>query len=71
MERDKILRTLGRDPTAGLQQAYQWMNSDDPRLLQAAGATFQDIGGHEQEKHAASEAWMRALDREKAARKGS
>jgi len=71
IERDKILRTLGRDPTAGLQQAYQWMNSDDPRLLQAAGATFQDIGGHEQEKHAASEAWMRALDREKAARKGS
>jgi hypothetical protein len=46
MERDKILRVLGRNPTAGLQQAYQWLNSDDPYLLQDAAVTFKDVGGH-------------------------
>jgi hypothetical protein len=71
MKRDKILRVLGRDPTAGLREAYQWMNSDDRQVLQCAIVTFDDIGGHDQEKRAASEALERALDREKAARKGS
>ena len=70
MKRDKILRVLGRDPTAGLREAYQWMNSDDRQVLQCAIATFADIGGHDQEKRAASEALERALAREKAARKG-
>jgi hypothetical protein len=70
MKRDKILRVLGRDPTAGLREAYQWMNSDDRQVLQCAIATFADIGGHDHEKRAASEALQRALDREKAARKG-
>ncbi len=60
-ERDKIQRMLGRDPVAGLQQAYQWMNSDDPRLLQLAAATFQDIGGHQAEMRAAVQARDRAL----------
>jgi hypothetical protein len=45
----KIIRVLGRDPTAGLSQASQWMNSDDPEVLQCALATFYDIGGHEKE----------------------
>lgn len=51
--RDKILRVLGRDPTAGLSQAYQWMNSDDPGVLQCAIVTFKDIAGHEQDAKAA------------------
>jgi hypothetical protein len=70
MKRDMILRVLGRDPTAGLREAYQWMKSDDRQVLECAIATFADIGGHDQEKRAASEALERALDREKAARKG-
>jgi len=47
------------------------MNSDDREVLQCAIVTFDDIGGHEQEKRAASEALERALAREKAARQGS
>jgi hypothetical protein len=61
MVRDKILRVLGRDPTAGLQQAYQWMNSDDPDLLQDAAVTFEEIGGHEKELRAASASYRRTL----------
>lgn len=49
VERDKILRVLGRDPVAGLNHAYRWMNSDDPQVLQCAIATLYDIGGHEKE----------------------
>lgn len=66
MVQDKILRVLGRDPAAGLQQAYEWMSSDDPMLLQDAAATFQSIGGHEREMRAAQEAQMRAEAREHA-----
>ncbi|MGH7933952.1 MAG: hypothetical protein ACREQN_12425 [Candidatus Binataceae bacterium] len=70
LEKDKILRVLGRNPTAGLNQAYQWMNSSDPTLLQCALATFSDIGGHEQEvqqlRKSASVAYQREID----ARKG-
>ncbi len=51
--KDKILRVLGRDPAAGLNQAYQWMNSDNPEVLQCAIVTFKDIGGHEQDAKAA------------------
>jgi hypothetical protein len=49
LARDKILRAIGRNPNAGVQEAYQWMNSNNPHLLQAAALTFQDIGGHEKE----------------------
>ncbi len=61
MVRDKILRVLGRNPAAGLQQAYQWMNTDDPHLLLAAAATFKDIGGHQLEANAAGANYRRAL----------
>ncbi len=60
MERNKILRVLGRDLTAGLNQAYQWMKSDDPYLLQDAEVTFKDIGGHEKEAIAAEANYKRA-----------
>ncbi len=46
MARDKILRVLGRDPTAGEQQARQWMTSPDPELRHDAVVVFRDIGGH-------------------------
>ena len=55
VERDKILRVLGRQPAAGLNQAHQWMNSDDPQVLQCAIATLYDIGGHDDEVRAAQE----------------
>jgi hypothetical protein len=61
MERDKILRVLGRNPTAGLPQAYEWMNSDDPDLLQDAEATFMEVGGHEAEARAAQEKGLRVF----------
>ncbi len=61
MERDKILRVLGRNPTAGLNHAYQWLNSDDPDLLQDAEATFKEIGGHKLEEQAARDKRMRAF----------
>ena len=61
MARDKILRVLGRNPTAGLHQAYQWMNTDNLYLLFAAAATFKGIGGHEEEAKAARVRYDRAL----------
>jgi hypothetical protein len=70
IQKDKILRVLGRDPTAGLQQAYQWMNSDNSLLLQCAITTFEDIGGHEKELSMAKQALQPAIQREQAARNG-
>ncbi len=70
LEKNKILRVLGRDPAAGLQQAYHWMNSDDPQELQCAIATFADIGGHEDELQTASAALKPAIQRERSARNG-
>lgn len=64
MERFKILRVLGRDPTAGLKQAYGWMNSNDPDLLQDAAVTFSEIGGHEADARAADEARTRMVCRD-------
>lgn len=61
MERDKIIRTLGRNPTAGLHEAYRWMNTDEPFLLLAAAATFKDIGGHQEEVNAAGARYGRAV----------
>jgi len=49
MTRAKILRTLGRDPRAGEQEAREWMKSSDPQLRQCAAAVFRDMGGHEAE----------------------
>jgi hypothetical protein len=70
LEKDKILRVLGRDPTAGLQQAYQWMDSGDSQLLQCAIAIFRDIGGHEAEVRTAEQGVQPAIQREQAARNG-
>jgi hypothetical protein len=66
----KILRVLGRDPTAGLNQAYQWMNSDDPQVLQCAIATLYDIGGHEREVREARQRLPGVIARAIEARKG-
>jgi hypothetical protein len=60
MERDKILRVLDRDSTAGLNQAYKWMESDDPLLLLDAEATFKDIGEHQEDANAAEAGYKRA-----------
>jgi hypothetical protein len=49
MERNQILRVLGRNPTAGLQEAYQWMKSADPELRQDSAVVFCEIGGHQKE----------------------
>ena len=61
MERDQILRVLGRNPTAGLNHAYQWLNSDDPDLLQDAEVTFKEIGGHKADEQAARDKRVRAF----------
>ncbi len=70
MTRDKILRVLGRNPVAGLNQAYQWMNSDNPILMQCAITTFADIGGHEKEVRALQKALPAAIKHGIEARKG-
>ncbi len=46
MTRDKILRVLGRDPTAGLAQARAWLTGPK-RYPRAAYTVIKDIGGHE------------------------
>jgi len=61
MERDQILRMLGRNPAAGLNHAYQWLNSDDPDLLQDAEVTFKEIGGHKADEQAARDKRVRAF----------
>jgi hypothetical protein len=63
MERDKVLRMLGRDPTAGLQQAREWATSSDPDLIDDSSIVFRDIGGHEDEARAADAALKRASAR--------
>lgn len=60
LARDKILRVLGRNPTAGLNQAHKWMNTDDPYLLLDAKVTLKEIGGHQKEVEAAELAYTRA-----------
>ncbi|HXR35382.1 MAG TPA: hypothetical protein VN754_05505 [Candidatus Binataceae bacterium] len=64
MERDKILRTLGRDPDAGLAEAREWMKSADSELLEDAAVVLADIGGHEQDLRAARSAQLRVQDME-------
>ncbi len=68
--RNKILRVLGRNPVAGLDQAYQWMNSDDPQVMQCAIVTFADIGGHEKEVRTLRTALPAAITHEIESRKG-
>ncbi len=63
MQRDKILRVLGRDPNAGLEKARYWATTDDPELIWDAVDVFRDIGGHEEELRAAEQAGKRAWQR--------
>jgi hypothetical protein len=44
MERDRVLRSLGRDAHAGFQQAEEWMNSVDQLARESAVAVLTDIG---------------------------
>jgi hypothetical protein len=62
MCRDKILRFIGRDPTAGLAQAREWMNSPDPVLVDDGKSVFEDIGGRDKEVNAAKVAVKRASE---------
>jgi hypothetical protein len=71
MERDKILRVIERQPTAGLEQARAWMNSSDPQVIGYAAVVFGDIGGHDDDARAAEAAFKVAQARERAARQGS
>lgn len=50
MVRDKILRFIGRDPTAGLAQARMWISDGEAR---PAYAVIKDIGDHEEDLRAA------------------
>ena len=70
MVKAKLLRVLGRDPNAGLQDADVWMKSDNPELLQYAIATFSAIGGHDSELRAAQTAQSRAVARARSAHQG-
>ena len=70
LEKNKILRVLGRNPVAGLNHAYQWMNSDDPILMQCAIATFADVGGHDKEVRTLQKALPGAIAHDIEARKG-
>jgi hypothetical protein len=62
MERDKILRVIGRDPDAGFEQTREWMSSPDPVLVQDALTVLTDIGGHEADLSAAKAALKAARD---------
>jgi hypothetical protein len=70
LEINKILRVLGRNPTAGLNESYHWMKSSDPTLMECALATFSDIGRHEQEVRQLGKAVPIAFQRAIEARKG-
>ena len=56
MAKDKILRVLGRDPTAGLSAARAWVASADPCLVGDAVVVLRDVGGHSDELRAAEDA---------------
>jgi hypothetical protein len=70
MVKDKLLRVLGRDPKAGLQNADVWMDSDNPEFLLYAIATFGAIGGHDSDIRTARTAQSRAVARDRAGRQG-
>ncbi len=52
MARDKVLRVIGRDPSAGEQDAREWMASEDPELRCDAAAVLGDMGGHDDDLRA-------------------
>ena len=56
MERDKILRVLGRDPNAGLAEAREWLKSPDRELVVDAIVALRDMEGHPQDLAAAKRA---------------
>lgn len=60
MVRDKMLRLLGRDPTAGLKEAREWTKSSDIVLMGYAAEVLRDIGGHEADLRRAEDAERRA-----------
>lgn len=66
MQRDKILRMLGRNPTAGLEQARGRANSQNLQLVENAIVVFRDMGGHEEDVHAAELAAKSAAARDRA-----
>ena len=68
--RDKILRVIGRDPTAGEQQAREWIRSQDPDLVGDAITVLDDMGDHEEDLLAAKRELKRERDARKAAREG-
>ncbi len=53
MTKDKILRVLGRDATAGLSRAREWVANADPCLVGEAVTVLTDIGGHKDDLRAA------------------
>jgi hypothetical protein len=61
MARDKILRVIGRDPTAGERQAREWITGPNPQPL-AAITVFKDLGDHEKDLRAAVRELHRELD---------
>lgn len=63
MERDKILRVLGRDPTAGLELAREWMTSTNPETVRRAAVVFADMG-YQDEHRATFAAYKKALSRQ-------
>ncbi|MGA9724225.1 MAG: hypothetical protein WBQ86_17320 [Candidatus Binatus sp.] len=52
MERDKILRVLGRDSTAGEKEAEKWMTNPDPWIRNASVAVFGDLADNTSELNA-------------------
>jgi hypothetical protein len=60
MDRDKILRVIGRDPKAGEKEAREWVKSGDYVLIGDAMSVFEDIGDHESDLQAAKLAWKHA-----------
>lgn len=61
MQRDKILRVLGRDPTAGSQLAREWVRSTNPETVGRAAVVFADMG-YQHEREAALAAYRRLRD---------
>ena len=61
MAKDKILRVLGRDPTAGVNAARAWVANADPCLLGNAILVLRDVGGHGDDLRAAENAMSQRL----------
>jgi len=46
LEKDKIFRVLGLDQTAGLDEARDWAQSNNPNLANAGAAILREINGN-------------------------